>query len=40
MIRDLQQEAEKVKRGQPLADGVYLDESKNQIYPCQVISQT
>lgn len=37
MIRDLERESEKVKRGQPLADGVYLDESKNPIYPCQVI---
>lgn len=37
MIRDLEKEAVKVKRGQPLPDGVYLDESKNPIYPCQVI---
>lgn len=37
MLRDLEKEAMKAKKGQVLPDGIYLDESKNSIFPCHVI---
>ncbi len=37
MFRDFEKEAMKAKKGQVLPDGIYLDESDNSIFPCQVI---
>lgn len=37
MFRDVEKESMKAKKGQVLPDGIYLDESDNPIFPCQVI---
>lgn len=35
--RDFEKEAAKLKKGQVLPDGLYLDESDNSYYACQVV---